>query len=116
MNKVQIRALAKALGLPIWDRPSAPCLATRFPYGTRVTYEGLRQVADGELYLHELGFKQVRVRHHNEVARLEVDPAEIERLVSLRQQVGERFKHLGFTFIAVDLNGYRSGSLNEVLK
>jgi pyridinium-3,5-biscarboxylic acid mononucleotide sulfurtransferase len=116
MGKTRIRALAKALGLSIWDRPSAPCLATRFPYGSQVTYSGLRQVTDGEKFLYELGFKAVRVRHHGATARLEVAPAEIERLVSLRQQVSEFFKALGFTFVAVDLSGYRSGSLNEVLK
>jgi pyridinium-3,5-biscarboxylic acid mononucleotide sulfurtransferase len=116
LGKIRIRALAKALDLAVWDRPSAPCLATRFPYGSQVTYEGLRQVADGEKYLLELGFMTVRVRHHGAMVRLEVDPAEIEHLVSLRQQVNEFFKALGFTFVAVDLGGYRSGSLNEVLK
>jgi len=116
LGKTRIRALAKVLGLALWDRPSAPCLATRFPYGTPVTYTGLRQVADGEKYLLELGFNTVRVRHHGNMARLEVEPGEIVRLVSLRLQVGEFFKALGFTFVSVDLEGYRSGSLNEVLK
>src|SRR5512133_3548793 len=115
-HKSEIRALAKALGLSVWDRPSAPCLATRFPYGSPVTMDGLRQVADGERYLHEIGFQTVRVRHHGQLARLEVAPDEIERLTFVRQPVSDYFKSLGFHYVAVDLNGYRLGSLNEVLK
>jgi pyridinium-3,5-biscarboxylic acid mononucleotide sulfurtransferase len=116
MGKAEIRALSQALGLLVWNRPSAPCLATRFPYGATISYEGLRQVSDGEKYLHALGFSSLRVRHHGSVARLEVAPAEIERLVALRQQINDYFKGLGFTYVAVDLGGYRSGSLNEGLK
>jgi len=115
-TKSEIRALSKALGLSVWDRPSAPCLATRFPYGSPVTLAGLQQVADGERYLHELGFQTVRVRHHGQLARLEVAPDEIERLAALRQSVSNYFKSLGFHYVAVDLTGYRLGSLNEVLK
>src|SRR5512133_898063 len=115
-TKSEIRALAKALGLSVWDRPSAPCLATRFPYGSPVTLEGLHQVADGERWLHDLGFHSVRVRHHGQMVRIEVAPEEIERLVSMRQQVSEHFKSLGFHYTAVDLSGYRTGSLNEALK
>ena len=115
-NKDEIRALAKALGLSVWDRPSAPCLATRFPYGSLVTHAGLRQVADGEHYLYELGFQTVRVRHHGTLARLEVAPDEIERLTAMREQVSTYYKSLDFNYVAVDLNGYRLGSLNEVLK
>lgn len=115
-SKSEIRALAKALGLSIWDRPSAPCLATRFPYGSPVTLDGLQQVAAGERYLHELGFQTVRVRHHGQLARLEVAPDEIERLAALRQSVSGYFKSLGFHYVAVDLTGYRLGSLNEVLQ
>ncbi len=115
-TKVEIRALSKALGLSVWDRPSAPCLATRFPYGSAVTHAGLRQVAEGERHLHELGFQTMRVRHHGQLARLEVAPDEIEHLVSLRQPISDYFKSLGFHYVAVDLTGYRQGSLNEVLK
>ena len=115
-GKDEIRALAKAFGLSVWDRPSAPCLATRFPYGSPITHEGLRQVANGERYLHELGFQVVRVRHHGAMARLEVAPDEIERLVAMREEVTAYFKTIGFTYVAVDLSGYRLGSLNEVLK
>ena len=114
-NKSEIRALSKALGLSVWDRPSSPCLATRFPYGSPVTREGLHQVAEGERYLYGLGFRTVRVRHHGQLARLEVAPDEIERLASLREQVSDAFKTLGFHYVAADLTGYRVGSLNEVL-
>jgi uncharacterized protein len=115
-SKNEIRTLARALGLSVWDRPSAPCLATRFPYGSPVTHEGLRQVANGERYLHELGFRVVRVRHHGTMARLEVAADEINQLVAMREEVAAYFKTMGFTYVAVDLSGYRLGSLNEVLK
>jgi len=114
--KSEIRELSRALGLSVWDRPSAPCLATRFPYGNPVTQQGLDQIAEGERYLKELGFQAVRVRHHGELARLEVAPEQIEALAALHQSVSERFKTLGFHYVAVDLTGYRMGSLNEVLK
>ena len=114
-GKAEIRALARALGLGVWDRPSAPCLATRFPYGSPVTRDGLAQIAGGERYLHELGFRTVRVRHHGQVARIEVAPEEIERLVALRESVSGRLRSFGFRYVTVDLVGYRRGSLNEVL-
>ena len=114
-GKAEIRALARALGLGVWDRPSAPCLATRFPYGSPVTRDGLAQIAGGERYLHELGFRTVRVRHHGQVARIEVAPEEIERLVALRESVSCRLRSFGFRYVTVDLVGYRRGSLNEVL-
>jgi uncharacterized protein len=114
-NKSEIRTLAKALGLAVWNRPSAPCLATRFPYGSPITPTGLHQVAEGECYLHALGFQTVRVRHHGQLARLEVSPDEIEHLASLHQPVSNYFKSLGFHYVSVDLTGYRLGSLNEVL-
>jgi uncharacterized protein len=113
--KTEIRALARALGLSVWDRPSAPCLATRFPYGSPVTREGLRQVAEGERYLGELGFTPVRVRHHGQLARIEVAPEQIERLASLHETVSACLRSLGFAYVSVDLTGYRSGSLNETL-
>jgi uncharacterized protein len=115
-TKTEIRTLSKALGLSVWDRPSAPCLATRFPYGSPVTPQGLEQVANGERYLHELGFQTVRVRHHGQLVRIEVAPDEIEHLAARHQQVSDYFKSLGFHYVAVDLTGYRLGSLNEVLK
>ena len=116
LSKVDIRALAKSLGLPTWDRPSAPCLATRFPYGSSVTREGLAQVAHGEEFLRAWGFQPVRVRHFGDTARLEVLPPKIVDLFLAREVVLYYFKNLGFTYIVVDLEGYRSGSMNEVLE
>ena len=113
LTKQEVRALAKALGLPSWDRPSAPCLATRFPYGTLVTREGLEQIAKGEAFLHQHAYLPVRVRYYGSLARLEVAPEEISRLVEEREEVAQYFKSIGFSHVAVDLLGYRSGSLNE---
>jgi uncharacterized protein len=116
LTKTEIRALARGLGLTIADRPSAPCLATRFPYGSPVTRQGLRQVAEGEAFLSERGFRPVRVRHFGDTARLEVAPEAIGRLAGLREEVLPFFKGLGYTYIVIDLSGYRSGSLNEVIQ
>jgi uncharacterized protein len=115
LTKADIRALSRALGLQIWDRPSAPCLATRFPYGSPVTREGLVQVAGGEAYLRGLGFQPVRVRHFGDTARIEVAPPRIGELFLSREAILEHFRDLGFTYVVVDLAGYRSGSMNEVL-
>lgn len=115
LTKDEIRALAKALGLPVWNRPSSPCLASRFPYGVQITPEGLRQVAQGEEYLRRLGFSELRVRHHHAIARLEVSQEDIPRLVAEREQITAFFKQLGYRYVTLDLAGFRSGSLNEVL-
>jgi pyridinium-3,5-biscarboxylic acid mononucleotide sulfurtransferase len=114
-SKADVRALSKTFGLGLWNRPSAPCLATRFPYGTAVTREGLQQIARGEDFLRARGYEPVRVRHYGKLARLEVAPEEITRLVGEHDTVAAFFKQLGFTHVAVDLVGYRSGSLNEGL-
>ena len=114
-SKTEIRELAHALGLAVWNRPSEPCLASRFPYGASVTAEGLRQIAEGERYLKGLGFPVVRVRHHGQVARIETGPDDIERLVAMRGDVTAHFRALGFAYVTLDLAGYRTGSLNEVL-
>ena len=114
--KSEIRSLARALGLPVWDRPSSPCLASRIPYGIQVTRENVSMVAAGEQYLRGLGFLPVRVRYEGATARLEVAPEEIGRLAEMHAAVSARFKEIGFTYVAVDLTGFRSGSLNEVLK
>jgi pyridinium-3,5-biscarboxylic acid mononucleotide sulfurtransferase len=117
MSKADIRELSRAMGLPTWDRPASPCLSSRFPYGTTITPDGLRQVEQGERLLHAMGFRVARVRFHGEVARLEVEANEIPRLLEplTRATVDRELKQLGFRFVTVDLKGFRSGSLNEGL-
>ena len=115
LTKAEVRTLARALNLLVWDRPSSPCLATRFPYGSPVTREGLDQISRGESFLQQYDFHPVRVRHDGLLARIEVAPDQIERLVALRTEILEYFKSIGFTYVLVDLAGYRMGSLNEVL-
>ncbi len=115
LTKAEVRELSKALGLPTWDRPASPCLSSRFPYGTTITEEALRQVEQGEQLLRSLGFKIARVRYHGEVARLEVEADAIPRLLepATRDQLDAELKRIGFRFVTVDLKGFRSGSLNE---
>jgi uncharacterized protein len=115
LTKADIRELSRALELPTWDRPASPCLSSRFPYGTEITLEGLRKVEQGETLLHALGFRVARVRYHGEVARLEVDSSDLPRILepALREMLDREFKKIGFRFVAVDLKGFRSGSLNE---
>ena len=116
-SKQDIRDLSRALGLPTWDKPSAACLASRIPYRTRITPEALECIARAERALAALGFAQVRVRAHGDVARIEVSPAQVARLAQepLRSQAVSGVKEAGFTFVALDLQGYRTGSLNEEL-
>jgi pyridinium-3,5-biscarboxylic acid mononucleotide sulfurtransferase len=117
MSKADIRELSRAMGLPTWDRPASPCLSSRFPYGTTITPDGLRQVEQGERLLHAMGFRVARVRFHGEVARLEVEADQIPRLLEplTRATIDRELKQLGFRFVTVDLKGFRSGSLNEGL-
>ena len=117
MTKVEVRELSRRLGLPTWDKPQAACLSSRFPYGTRITAERLEVVDQAEHFLRELGFRQVRVRHHDEIARIEVPSEEMGRFLTgdIRRQVADRFRALGYTYVTVDLAGYRTGSMNEVL-
>ncbi len=117
LYKAEIREFSEALGLETWDRPSSPCLASRIPYGETVTREKLKQVERGERYLHELGLSQCRVRHHGDVARLEVPEPDIPKLVEPKQReaIVKAFKEFGFHFVTIDLAGFRSGSLNVVL-
>ena len=115
LSKAEIRELSRAMRLPTWDRPASPCLSSRFPYGTEITPEGLAKVAAGERILHAMGFKVARVRFHGEVARLELERSEMERIfeTQIRDAVDREFKKIGFRFVAIDLKGFRSGSLNE---
>lgn len=115
LTKPEIRALSRALGLRTWDKPQLACLSSRFPYGTRITPERLRRVDAFEDGLRALGFRQLRVRFHDAIARIELDPAELARIVEVREAVIALGKELGFTYVALDLAGFRSGSLNEVL-
>ncbi len=117
LSKQEIRALSRAAGLPSADLPASACLSSRLPYGTRVTPERLRQVEQGEERLRALGFRQVRLRHHGPMARVEVDPDELARALDpvMSRRIVEAIKPLGFRWVSLDLEGYRSGSLNEVL-
>jgi uncharacterized protein len=115
VGKAEVRELAKHLGLPSWDKPALACLSSRFPYGQEITAEKLSQVARAEEFLRKEGFRQVRVRHHGEIARLEVAPAEMERAFALREEISAELKDAGFLYVTLDLAGYRSGSLNAAL-
>ena len=116
MGKSDIRAAARTLGLPNWNKPSFACLSSRIPHGTPVTVAALRQIEAAEQALKAIGFRQVRVRHHGDVARIEVEPAEIPHLVDERDRVVELLRATGYKFVSVDLEGYSSGSLNRVWK
>ena len=115
LTKADIRAWSRELGLPTWDQPAAPCLASRLPYGLAVTPERLRQVERAELSLRALGFRDFRVRHHGTVARLEVHPSEIDRVALHRDEIERAVRAAGFRRALVDLQGYRRGALNEGL-
>jgi len=118
LSKAEIRLLSKELGLPTWDKPSFACLSSRFPYGTTITREKLKQVELAEEVLRDLGFRQLRVRHHEAIARIELDREELPRLLKeegLMDQVVTSLKALGYLYVTIDLEGYRSGSLNAAL-
>ncbi|MGV8057206.1 MAG: ATP-dependent sacrificial sulfur transferase LarE [Smithellaceae bacterium] len=117
LTKEEIRILSKKMGLPTWQKPSFACLASRFPYGQKITADKLNIIDQAEQFLLDLGFKQVRVRHHGDVARIEVAAAERNIFfdTELMDKVSEKFKQLGFMYTALDLKGYRTGSMNETL-
>ncbi|MGC1483853.1 MAG: ATP-dependent sacrificial sulfur transferase LarE [Candidatus Acidiferrum sp.] len=117
LHKSEIRMLSRRAGLPTWDRPASACLASRLPYGTEVTPERLALVERGEAALRELGFRQFRVRLHEKLARVEIAPEEMHRAMSpeMGSSIAARLKAAGFTYVALDLEGYRQGSLNESL-
>ena len=114
-SKSDIRKLSKSLGLPSWNKPSLACLASRIPYGSKITADLLRRIDQAEAYLISLGFKQVRLRHHNGLCRIEVEKKYINCLLRNRQAIVEKLKNLGYNYITADLEGYRTGSLNEVI-
>jgi uncharacterized protein len=117
LSKAEIRELSRLAGLPTWDRPAAACLSSRIPYGTPVTIENIKKVETGEEELKALGFRQFRVRFHGEIARIEVAKEEMEKAlnVDMARNFTAIFKKLGFQYVTLDLEGYRQGSLNEVL-
>jgi len=113
MGKPEIRAAARELGLPNWNKPSFACLSSRIPHGTPVTVQALRQIEAAEAALKALGFRQVRVRHHGDVARIEVDGADMGRLITERKRVVDAVRAAGYKFVSADLEGYSTGSLNR---
>ena len=118
LTKDEIRALSQERGLPTWDKPAMACLSSRIPYGSPVTVEALDQIEVAEAFLRSLGLRQLRVRHHGQVARIELDESGMAILMSggRRKAVADRLKELGFAYVTLDLVGFRSGSMNEVLK
>jgi uncharacterized protein len=115
-SKADVRECARMLNLPVWDKPSLACLSSRIPYGTRITPQILRIVQAAEDHLRAYGFRQVRVRHYGETARIEVAREDFSRLVSgdVREGVTAAFKELGYSYVCLDLEGYRTGSMNEI--
>jgi pyridinium-3,5-biscarboxylic acid mononucleotide sulfurtransferase len=114
LTKAEIRAIAQELGLRIWDKPAAPCLSSRIAYGQAVTPEKLRQIGQAERVLRQHGLREFRVRHHDQIARLEVKLDDLGLILDHREQIVATIKQLGFTYVTLDLQGFRSGSLNEV--
>ena len=117
LTKSEIRSLSKDLNLPTWDKPSNACFASRFPYGEEITREKLIRVADSEEFLSSLGFKQSRVRSHGSLARIELEVSDMKNMLDedFRKMIDKKLKELGFSYVALDLQGYRTGSMNETL-
>lgn len=118
LTKDEIRALAREFGLSVWDKPQSACLASRIPYGSAVTPEKLRQIDQAESFLRSLGFTQLRVRHHDQIARIELPVADMSRVINngIREQINRRFREIGFLFVTLDVAGFQSGSMNAMLK
>lgn len=114
-TKEEIRQLSKELALPTWNKPSFACLSSRIPYGTKIERYKIDQLDVAEAFFDKLGFYQVRVRHHDKIARIEVLPEEIAKVVEHREEIYAKMTSLGFTYVTLDLAGYRTGSMNEVL-
>ena len=116
-TKMEIRDLSRQMGLSTHDKPSFACLASRFPYGEAITREKLKVIEAAEQFLLDLGFKQVRVRHHGDLARIEISPDEMEKFMcdEMRKKIYSNIKKIGFTYVALDIQGYRTGSMNETI-
>ena len=117
LTKSDIRTLSKDMGLEVWDKPAQACLSSRIPYGTTVTVEALTKIANAERFLRSKGFKQIRVRHHDSIARIEADSSDLVNFISepLRTEINVEFKKIGYSYVTLDMEGFRSGSLNEIL-
>ena len=117
LSKADIRELSKDMDLPTWDKPAQACLSSRIPYGSMVTVEALTRIAQAEEFLHGLGIRQLRVRHHDTIARIEVEPQDFLTLTdeAVRERVVAKFREIGYSYVTLDLQGFRSGSMNEVL-
>ncbi len=117
LTKSEVRELSRMATLPTWDKPASPCLSSRIAYGTTVTIERLSKIDRGEEIMREFGFREFRVRHHDQLVRLEIAPAEMDRALQkdLIAELARRFRELGFKYVTLDLQGFRSGSMNEVL-
>jgi uncharacterized protein len=115
LSKAEVREVSRALGLSTWDKPQLACLSSRFPYGTEITPERLSRIDRFEEGLHDLGFRQLRVRFHDTIARLELEADDLARAVELRERIVALGRAAGFTYVALDLSGFRSGSMNETL-
>lgn len=113
LTKQEIRALSRMLNLPTYNKPSFACLASRIPYGTTITIDKLKQIESSEEFLKGLGLRQVRARYHGDVARIEVEEHDISTIIEHRSEINEKLNGLGFTYVSLDLKGYRTGSLNE---
>lgn len=116
LSKSEIRKLSRELGLPTWNKPALACLATRIPYNTKITREALSMIDSGEYFLRGLGFNQVRLRHMGNLAKIEVLPEDMPRLIELREEIIQKLKEIGYTYITVDLEGYTTGSMNRTIK
>jgi len=116
LTKEDIRALSKKMGLSTWDKPSLACLASRIPYGVKITSDILSRINRAETYLRKIGLKQVRLRHYNGLCRIEVLKSDINKVINKRDKIIDRLKKLGYNYVTVDLEGYRTGSMNEVIK
>ena len=118
LTKEEIRQLAKSFGLAVWDKPQSACLASRIPYGSQVTADKLKQIEQAEEFLRSLGFRQLQVRHHDTVARIELPREDMQKVLSngTGDRIIERFREIGFFFTTIDLGGFKSGSMNVMLK
>jgi len=116
LGKPEIRELSKRLGIPGYDRPPDACLATRIPFHSEIDLEKLLRIDDAEAFLRSLGFEQVRVRHHEDMARIEIDPSRFDDIIGIRDKVVRHLNDIGFTNVTLDMKGYRTGSMNEALE